>query len=179
MPETCAALKLIPLVFVRPGELRAAEWSEIEFDKALWTIPAPKTKTKRIPHLVYLPPQAVGILRQLQELTGDGEFLFPSVRSRLRCMSENTINAALRRLGFSKDEMCGHGFRASASSIMNESGLWNPDAIERQLAHIDNDSIRRAYARAEFWDERVRMMAWWADKCDELRRGGEIIPLRA
>jgi integrase len=94
-------------------------------------------------------------------------------------MSENTINAALRRQGFSEDEMCGCGFRASASSIMNESGLWSPDAIERQPAHIDNDSIRRAYARAEFWDERVRIMASWADKCDELRRGGEVIPMRA
>ena len=85
-------------------------------------------------------------------------------------MSENTINAALRRLGFTKDEMTGHGFRASASSILNESGFWNPDAIERQLAHVDNDSIRRAYARAEFWEERVKMMAWWADKCDQLQR---------
>ncbi|MDR3449591.1 MAG: integrase arm-type DNA-binding domain-containing protein [Alphaproteobacteria bacterium] len=179
MPETCAALKLIPLVFVRPGELRTAEWKEIDFDKSLWTIPAPKTKTKRIDHLVYLPPQAIAILRELKKITGDGKFLFPSVRSRARCMSENTVNGALRRLGYTKEEVCGHGFRASASSILNESGLWNPDAIERQLAHIDNDSIRRAYARAEYWDERVRMMGWWADKCDELRRGGHVIPMRA
>ena len=94
-------------------------------------------------------------------------------------MSENTINAALRRLGFAQDEMTAHGFRSAASSILNESGLWNPDAIERQLAHVDNDSVRRAYARADFWDERVRMMAWWACKCDELRRGGVVVPLRA
>ena len=94
-------------------------------------------------------------------------------------MSENTINAALRRLGFKQDEMTAHGFRSAASSILNESGLWNPDAIERQLAHVDADSVRRAYARADFWDERVRMMSWWADKCDELRRGGVVVPLRA
>ena len=94
-------------------------------------------------------------------------------------MSENTINAALRRLGFGTDEMTAHGFRSAASSILNESGLWNPDAIERQLAPVDKDSVRRAYARADFWDERVRMMSWWAEKCDELRRGGVVVPLRA
>ncbi|MCI4677736.1 tyrosine-type recombinase/integrase [Rhodoblastus acidophilus] len=177
-PETKAALGLLPLTFVRPGELRAAEWAEFDLDAAVWAIPAEKMKMKR-PHRVPLAPQAVVILRDLQKLTGAGKLLFPSIRSATRCMSENTINAALRRLGFSKDEMTGHGFRSAASSILNESGLWNSDAIERQLAHVDNDSIRRAYARADFWDERVRMMAWWADKCDELRRGGEVVPLRA
>ncbi len=94
-------------------------------------------------------------------------------------MSENTLNAALRRMGFTNDDMTSHGFRASASSMLNESGLWNPDAIERQLAHVDGDSVRRAYARAEFWDERVKMMAWWAERCDALRRGGLVIPMRA
>ena len=94
-------------------------------------------------------------------------------------MSENTVNAALRRLGFEKEEMTGHGFRSAASSMLNESGLWRSDAIERQLAHVDNDSVRRAYARADYRDERVRMMAWWADKCGELRRGGVVVPLRA
>lgn len=123
--------------------------------------------------------EAVAILRELRKLTGQGKLLFPSIRSAARCMSENTINAALRRLGFDKNEMTGHGFRSAASSILNESGLWNPDAIERQLAHVDNDSVRRAYARADFWDERVRMMAWWADRCDEMRRGGVVVPLRA
>jgi hypothetical protein len=93
-------------------------------------------------------------------------------------MSENTVNAALRRLGFKKDEMTGHGFRSAASSILNESGLRNADAIERQLAHVDDDSVRRAYARADFWEERVRMMNWWADRCNEMRRGGIVIPLR-
>ena len=90
-------------------------------------------------------------------------------------MSENTLNAALRRMGFTNNDMTSHGFRASASSMLNESGLWNPDAIERQLAHVDGDTVRRAYARAEFWDERVRMMAWWAERCAEMRRGGRVI----
>jgi integrase len=177
-PETKAALGLLPLTFVRPGELRAAEWAEFDLDNAVWAIPAEKMKMKR-PHRVPLAPQAVAILRDLQTITGAGKLLFPSIRSASRCMSENTINAALRRLGFGKDEMTGHGFRSAASSILNESSLWNPDAIERQLAHVDNDSVRRAYARADFWDERVRMMAYWADRLDDMRRGGIVVPLRA
>ena len=177
-PETLAALELLALTFVRPGELRAAEWSEFDLDAALWSIPEEKMKMRR-PHRVPLAPRAVAILLDLNTITGRGRFLFPSVRSATRCMSENTINAALRRLGFRQDEMTAHGFRSAASSILNESGLWNPDAIERQLAHVDNDGVRRAYARADFWDERVRMMNWWADKCEELRRGAVIVPLRA
>ncbi len=177
-PETFAALQLLPLTMVRPGELRASEWAEFDLDAAIWSIPAQRMKMRQ-PHRVPLASQAVAILRDLKPITGDGKFLFPSVRSRARCMSENTINAALRRLGFDKDEMTGHGFRASASSILNESGLWNPDAIERQLAHANGNKIRRAYARADFWQERVKMMTWWADKCDELRRGGQVIPMRA
>jgi len=169
-PETRAALELAALTFVRPGELRAAEWAEFDLDAAVWSIPGEKMKMKR-PHRVPLAPRAVAILRELQAITGHGKYLFPSVRSAARCMSENTVNAALRRLGFTKDEMTGHGFRSAASSILNESGLWNADAIERQLAHVDNDSVRRAYARADFWDERVRMMAWWADRCEEMRSG--------
>ncbi len=175
--ETRVALELLALTFVRPGELRAAEWKEFNLDAALWEIPAEKMKMRR-PHRVPLAPQAVAILRDLYEITGGGKFLFPSVRSADRCMSENTINAALRRLGFGKDEMTGHGFRSAASSMLNETGLWHSDAIERQLAHVDNDSIRRAYARADFWDERVRMMAWWAEKCAELRRGGVVLQFR-
>jgi integrase len=177
-PETRAALELAALTFVRPGELRAAEWAEIDLDGAVWSIPGEKMKMKR-PHRVPLAPRAVAILRDLQTLTGHGKYLFPSVRSASRCMSENTINAALRRMGFNKDEMTGHGFRSAASSMLNESGLWNADAIERQLAHLDNDSVRRAYARADFWDERVRMMAWWADRCEDMRLGGKVVPLRA
>ena len=162
---------------MRPGELRAAEWAEFDFDAGVWEIPAAKTKMRR-PHRVPLAPQAIAILRDLQAITGQGKFLFPSVRTPARCMSENTINAALRRLGFQKEEMSGHGFRSSASSMLNESGLWNADAIERQLAHVDNDSVRRAYARADFWEERVRMMAWWAERSEEMRRGGVVVPLR-
>ena len=134
-------------------------------------------KMKR-PHRVPLAPRAVAILRELQGITGAGKFLFPSIRSAARCMSENTVNAALRRLGFEQDEMTGHGFRSAGCSMLNEIGLWNADAIERQLAHVDNDSVRRAYARADFWDERVRMMAWWAERCEEMRRGAVIILLR-
>lgn len=177
-PETRAALQLLLLTLVRPGELRAAEWKEFDLDAALWEIPAEKMKMRR-PHRVPLAAQAVAIVRELHEITGGGRYLFPSVRSADRCMSENTINAALRRLGFEKDEMTGHGFRSAASSMLNESGLWHSDAIERQLAHVDNDSVRRAYARADFRDERVRMMGWCADKCDELRHGGLVVPLRA
>jgi integrase len=177
-PETRAALELAALTFVRPGELRAAEWAEFDLDAAVWSIPSEKMKMKR-PHRVPLAPRAVAILRELQIITGHGKYLFPSVRSSARCMSENTINAALRRMGFGKDEMTGHGFRSAASSMLNEAGLWNADAIERQLAHVDNDSVRRAYARADFWDERVRMMAWWADKCEEMRLGGKVVPLCA
>ncbi len=159
-PETLAALELLALTFVRPGELRSAEWSEFDLDAALWSIPEEKMKMRR-PHRVPLAPRAVAILLDLSTMTGRGRFLFPSVRSVTRCMSENTINAALPRLGFRQDEMTAHGFRSAASSILNESGLWNPDAIERQLAHVDNDGVRRAYARADFWDERVQMMSWW------------------
>ncbi|MGA8169738.1 MAG: integrase arm-type DNA-binding domain-containing protein [Methylocystis sp.] len=177
-PETRAALELLALTFVRPGELRAAEWAEFDLDASVWAIPAEKMKMKR-PHRVPLAPRAVAILRELQGLTGAGKFLFPSIRSATRCMSENTVNAALRRLGFAQDEMTGHGFRSAASSMLNESGLFNADAIERQLAHVDSDSVRRAYARADFWEERVRMMAWWAERCEEMRRGGVVIPLRA
>ena len=167
-PETRFALELLALAFVRPGELRAAEWSEFDLENAVWSIPADKMKMKR-PHKVPLSGRALEILSALQMITGRGRLLFPSVRTPARCISENTINAALRRMGFAKDEMCAHGFRATASSILNESGLWSADAIERQLAHVDSDSVRRAYARAEFWEERVRMMEWWANKLDELR----------
>jgi len=142
-PETRAALELLALTFVRPGELRAAEWAEFDLDASVWSIPAERMKMKR-PHRVPLAPQAMAILQGLRTITGHGKFLFPSLRSSERCMSENTINAALRRLGFDKTEMSGHGFRSAASSMLNESGKWNPDAIERQLAHADNDRVRRA-----------------------------------
>lgn len=176
-PETTAALELLALTFVRPGELRTAEWAEIDLTAAVWAIPATKMKMKR-PHRVPLAPQALEVLERLRLITGSGKYLFPSVRSADRCMSENTLNAALRRLGYGKDDMTAHGFRSAASSILNESGLWNVDAIERQLAHVDNDSVRRAYARADYWEERVRMMSWWAGRCEEMRRGAIIFPIR-
>ncbi|CAH1655071.1 MULTISPECIES: integrase arm-type DNA-binding domain-containing protein [unclassified Chelatococcus] len=168
---TTAALKLLALLFPRPGELRAAHWSEFNLDEGVWIVPEARMKMRR-PHRVPLSKQAVAILKDVQQLTGHGTFVFPSIRSVLRPMSENTLNAALRRLGFTKEEMTSHGFRASASSMLNESGYWHPDAIERQLAHVEENSVRRAYARGEHWDERVRMMAWWADRLDELRAGG-------
>jgi integrase len=176
-PETRAALELLALTFVRPGELRAAEWVEFDFDAAVWEIPPGRMKMRKA-HRVPLALRVLAILKEHRKLTAQGRFLFPSVRSGARCMSENTLNAALRRMGFKNEDMTSHGFRASASSMLNESGLWNPDAIERQLAHVDGDSVRRAYARAEFWDERVKMMSWWSEKCDELRRGGTVVPLR-
>jgi len=169
-PETRAALELAALTFVRPGELRAAEWAEFDLDAAVWSIPSEKMKMKR-PHRVPLAPRAVAILGELRTITGHRKFLFPSVRSGTRCMSENTINAALRRMGFAKDEMTGHGFRAVASTLLNESGKWNADAIEAQLAHVDNDAVRRAYHRADYWNQRVGMMSFWADYLDELRDG--------
>lgn len=176
-PETRAALELLALTFVRPGELRAAEWTEFDLEAGVWSIQPERMKMRK-PHRVPLAPRAVAILRELHALTGRGKFVFPSVRSAARCMSENTVNGALRRLGFKQNEMTGHGFRSAASSMLNESGLWHADAIERQLAHVDADSVRKAYARADFWDERVRLMTWWADKCDEMRRGGEVVALK-
>ena len=177
-PEVVAALQLLALTFVRPGELRNAAWSEFDLGAGLWSIPAGRMKMKR-PHRVPLAPQALEALKGLRAITGRGALLFPSVRSPARVMSENTLNAALRRLGYGKDDMTGHGFRAAASSMLNESGKWNADAIEAQLAHVENNSIRRAYARADFWEERVRMMAAWADRLDAMRRGGEVVALRA
>ncbi len=177
-PETRAALELLALTFVRPGELRAAEWVEFDLDAGVWSIPGEKMKMKR-PHRVPLATRAVTILRQLQTITGQGKYLFPSVRSTTRCMSENTINAALRRMGFAKDEMTGHGFRAVASTLLNESGKWNADAIEAQLAHVENDAVRRAYHRADYWTERVSMMNFWADYLDELRVGAKVILIPA
>lgn len=167
-PATHAALKLAPHVFVRPGELRMAEWSELDFDKAIWSIPGHKTKMRR-PLKVPLTPQSIAILRSIQRLTGSGRFVFPSLRSVERPMSDNCLNAALRRLGFDNTEMTAHGFRAMACSLLNESGLWHADAIERQLGHCDSNEVRRAYARAEYWDERVRMMNWWSDQLDLLK----------
>lgn len=173
------ALKLAPLLFVRPGELRQAEWTEFSFADAEWRIPATKMKMRR-PHRVPLAPQAVAILRELQEKTGGSKFLFPSVRSWHRPISDNTLNAALRRLGYDKTEMTIHGLRATASTLLNECGRWHPDAIERQLAHQEPNEVRRAYTHAaEFWNERTKMMDWWANKLDQLRDLGRVVKIRA
>jgi integrase len=175
---TKLALRLPPLVFVRPGELRQAEWSEIDLEGCEWRISAGKMKMRR-PHRVPLSRQTVAIIRNLQAITGGGRWLFPSVRTTTRPLSENTLNAALRRLGYGSDQMSAHGFRAMASTRLNEMGRWNPDAIERQLGHQEMDDVRRAYMHAaEFWLERVKMMQAWADYLDELRDVGNVIPLR-
>jgi len=173
-PNTKAALRLLPHVFVRPGELRHAEWADFDFDKALWMIPPQKTKMRRS-HTIPLSRQALAILQTIEHDTDYSRFLFPSLRSVDRPMSENTINAALRRMGFAQDEMTGHGFRAMAATLLNEMGLWHPDAIERQLAHCDNNAVRRAYARGEYWDERIKMMQHWSDHLDFLRDGATVL----
>ena len=162
------ALQLAPLVFVRPGELRKAEWSEIDLEAGEWRIPPGRMKMKT-KHIVPLSSQAVAILRALQPLTGKGHYVFPGARSRERCMSENTVNGALRRLGWSGSEMTGHGFRSMASTLLNEQG-WNRDAIERQLAHTERNSIRAAYNYAEHLPERRRMMQAWSDYLHTLKR---------
>lgn len=172
--NTRAALRLLPHVFVRPGELRFAEWQDINRDKAIWTIPAPKTKMRR-PHAIPLSWQAIEIIAAIEHDADYSSYLFPSLRSTKRPMSENTINAALRRLGFGPDEMTGHGFRAMAATLLNEMGLWHADAIERQLAHCERNAVRRAYTRGEHWDERVRMMQHWSDHLDFLRYGAKVI----
>ncbi|TWH00564.1 integrase [Mesorhizobium sp. J18] len=168
LPATRAGLQLMALLFPRPGELRMATWNEFDFEKSVWTIPAARTKMRR-PHRVPLSRQAAGVLTELRQISGFGTLLFPSVRSIKRPISDNTLNAALRRMGYGKEEVTAHGFRATASTLLNECGKWHPDAIERQLAHVESNDVRRAYARAEHWDERVRMMQWWADYLDELR----------
>jgi integrase len=164
-PTTRLALQLSALLFVRPDELRLARWKEIDFDKAIWVVPAATMKMKR-PHRVPLARQALVILRELHRVTGQGELVFPAVDSIRRC------NAALRRLGYAKEEVSVSGFRATASTLLNEMGRWNPDAIERQLAHTEENDVRRAYMHAaEFWNERAEMMQVWADYLDQLRYG--------
>jgi integrase len=171
-----AAIKLAPLVFVRPGELRAAEWSEMHLEAGEWRIAAHRTKMRR-PHLVPLVGQAVDILRGIEPLTGRGRYVFPSPRSALRPLSDNAITAALRRMGYTGEEMSWHGFRAMASTLLNELG-FSPDLIELQLAHQERNEVRAAYNRAQRLDERRKMMRVWADYLDGLRTGANVVPLR-
>lgn len=171
-PATSFALRLSPHVFTRPTELRAAEWSEFDLDAAEWRIPPERMKMGE-GHIVPLSEQAVGLLRELHAYTGRGKYLFPSVRSSLRPMSDNTVNAALRRLGYTKDEMCGHGFRALASTTLNELG-WAPDVIELQLAHKEPNKVRASYNRATRLAERRKMMQAWSNHLDKLRQGAAV-----
>ena len=174
---TLCALRLAPLVFVRPGELRKAEWAEVDLDDAVWNIAAERMKTRE-PHLVPLSRQAVAILRELQALTGGGRYVFPGARSNGRPMSDNAVLAALRRMGFAKEEMSGHGFRAMARTILDEVLQVRPDFIEHQLAHAVRDPNGRAYNRTAHLHERSRMMQQWADYLDELKAGAVVVPIR-
>jgi len=176
LPTRCA-LRLAPLTFVRPGELRAAEWTEFDLDRAEWNIPASRMKTRE-PHLVPLSVQAIAILCEICPLTGSGRYVFPSLRTAARPMSETTINAALRRMGYAKDEMTGHGFRAMARTLLDEVLGVRPDFIEHQLAHTVRDPLGRAYNRTTHLPERRDMMQRWADYLDGLKNGAEVVPLR-
>ena len=176
LPTRCA-LRLAPLTFVRPGELRGAEWAEFDLDRAEWNIAASRMKTRE-PHLVPLSHQAVEVLRELHALTGTGRYVFPGLRTPSRPMSQNTINAALRRMGYAKNEMTGHGFRAMARTILDEVLGVRPDFIEHQLAHTVRDPLGRAYNRTTHLPERRRMMQTWADYLDGLKNGAEVVPLR-
>ena len=171
---TKLAMQLAAHVFVRPGELRHAEWNEFDLAGALWTIPAKKMKMRKA-HQVPLSRQSVALLETLHLITGPDGYVFPSIRTRTRPMSENTINAGLRRLGYATHEMTAHGFRAMASTLLNESGKWHPDAIERALAHGDSDKVRAAYHRGAHWKERVEMAQWWSNYLDQLRKGAAIV----
>ncbi len=174
---TQCALRLAPLVFVRPVELRSAEWAEIDFDKALWTIPAEKMKMRES-HIVPLSKQAVEILKELRPVTGKGRYVFPSAHSPKRAMSNNAVLSALRRMGYTKDEMSGHGFRAMARTVLDETLHIRPDYIEHQLAHAVRDPNGRAYNRTSHLAERKAMMQQWADYLDTLKQGGNVVPMK-
>ena len=175
-PVTALAMKLAPLVFVRPGELRAAEWSEFDLPNAEWRIPAARMKMKEL-HIVPLARQAITILRELEPLARGGRYLFPSLRTHDRPMSDNTINAALRRLGYSSEEQTGHGFRSMASTLLNEQG-FPPVVIELQLAHTARNKERAAYNKAQRLPERRKMMQAWANYLDGLRAGANVVPIK-
>lgn len=177
-PVTKLALRFSALVYQRPGEVRQAEWAEIDLEGAVWTIPASRMK-QRQPHRVPLSRQAIAILREAEALSGGGRFVFPKLGSPLKPMCENAINGALRRMGYGAETMTAHGFRSTASSLLNECGRWNPDAIERSLAHADANQVRAAYHRSAYWPERVEMAQWWADYLDTLRNGATVVELQS
>lgn len=176
--QTRLALAMLAHTFPRPGELRFADWSEFDLDAATWRIPAPRTKMRK-EHSIPLSTQVLAILEEARAMTGGRGLVFRSLRPGGRAMSENTLNVALRAMGFGADEMTSHGFRSMASTLLNESGKWNPDAIERALAHGDSDTVRGAYHRGAHWKERIKMMQWWSDHLDALRDGAEIIQFGA
>jgi integrase len=176
-PVKCA-LRLLPLVFCRPGELRAAEWSEFDLENERWDIPAHRMKMKE-QHTVPLSRQVIAILKELQPLTGSGKYLFPSIRTTQRCMSDNTLNASYRRMGFEKSEISAHGFRAMARTLLHEVLQFSPDAIEAQLAHSVPDRLGRAYNRTTHLPERKKMMQVWADYLDKLKTNTKVVPIRA
>ncbi len=175
-PSARYALKLVPLVFLRSIELRGAEWSEIDFEASTWRVPGSRMKMGE-EHLVPLCDRALELLRQLHAVTGHGRLLFPSLRSWGRCISDNTLNAALRRLGYPSDQQTLHGFRTIASTMLNELG-WAPDLIELQLAHVERNSVRAAYNRAQRLTERRQMMEAWGTHVDAIKRRGQIASLR-
>lgn len=172
-----SALKLLPLLFCRPGELRHLEWTEIDFNTGQIAIPGNKMKMKA-DHIIPLSSLAMAILQELQPLTGHGKYVFPSTRSNSRCMSDNTINAAFRRMGFEKDTVVGHGFRATARTLLHEVLHFDPYVIEAQLAHRVPDALGRAYNRTSHLAERAKMMQVWADYLDGLKVGAKVIPLK-
>jgi len=178
LPETCCALKLAPLVMLRPRELRFGEWSEVNFEKAEWRIPAVRMKMDA-PHIVPLSKQALVILYELKKAAAENaRFMFPVLGSKEGVMSENTLTLALRTLGYAGNVMTAHGFRSMASTLLNEQQLWHPDAIERQLAHAPRKKVRAAYNYAEHLPERRRMMQAWADHLDELREAARVRALK-
>ncbi|MBY6218778.1 tyrosine-type recombinase/integrase [Qipengyuania aquimaris] len=172
-PVTRLALQIAPHVFLRPGELRKATWDEIDLENATWTIPAGRMKSRR-QHVLPLSRQVLELFAELAAYTGNRGYAFPAFHTTQRPLSENTLNQALRRLGFSKETMTAHGFRATASTMLNESGRWSPDAIERSLAHADRDAVRAAYNRGQHWEERVEMAQRWSDKLEQLKSRSSV-----
>ena len=184
-PVTRAGLVLSAMLLLRPGELRQMEWAWLDLEGALLTVPAEVMKRSKAdklggpPHLVPLAPQAVAILQELKPLTGHGRYVFPALTSGQRCMSENTIRSALRRLGYGNDDMTAHGFRAMARTMIAERLGISPEVIEAQLAHVVPDALGRAYNRTQYLDQRRDMMGQWADYLDRLRDGAQVLPFKA
>ncbi|TYC93906.1 integrase arm-type DNA-binding domain-containing protein [Novosphingobium sp. BW1] len=175
-PITRLALQIAPHVMARPGELRKATWDEFDLDTKIWRIKPERMKMRR-PHAIPLSERVLAYLRELQQFSGPEGYVFPAFHTTRRPMSENTMNQAFRRMGYTSDEVTAHGLRTTASTLLNESGKWHPDAIERALAHGDSDAVRGIYNRGHYWDARVKMMTWWSDYLDRLRIGGEVVEI--